>query len=230
MIPEQMTITELPGFRLIDGVTWPLSGKGEFGIRDADYERILAEFGSTDFLFEPWNWVDPEFRVFGIADDYRQHYIHRPHLSHDYSDGPPMLDLVKLGKFNNIVTDFTVDDGYFYDLDGNPVYRSFRMELLCNQGWDLTKVTHDLRKVFKAVNSTPRKFGEGKIRIGNMNLYEVPRYNRDFSGSRILGFNFYPADYNQFLDIYATDKGDGYFDIKNKILGFLSLRLPEMRA
>lgn len=181
LIPRRLHITEFPGFRLIEEEN-QRDGECGYGIKDVDYERLLKSAGSTDFLFEkfPDSSIERTDTVRGVTDEFLDSYLHVPQYSNEHYGDVDLRELVALEAFQNIVTDQTVDDGYLYDLDGAPVYRSFRVEMPIGYGYDVNAITISLRKYGFAIK--PKKFGQGEIRLGDRRISPVPHYNRDSQG------------------------------------------------
>jgi hypothetical protein len=232
LVPEKLTVVEFPGFRWIYGTRWPMPEDTDtgWGIRDKDYERHL-EGSNTDFLFQPWRDVPWRERLTPISAAYLHHYVHSSYLEPDYKNlFGNVKSLANSGALGNFVTDSTAYDGYMYDIQDLPVYRGFRMELAEGHGYRVTRIANDLIKIYGHRGRTtkyPTHFGLNNARVCNLSVDDVPYYNQDSMGCRVLVFTYYPANYAAFQALYDADIEDGSFSREGKILDLLGLKRPQ---
>jgi hypothetical protein len=185
---QKAKITEFPGFVMIEGVACE-----PFAMRTATFARYMdRNKGSIDWIFD-WPNIAIEDRYWAVTPTYFYDYVEDPAHQLDFTDHLcPLPVAVALGEFHLIVYDGSVDDGYFYDLEGKPVYRSFAMELCTSDFGDLGPLAAHLRKNKK---------------IKNLMIDDTPWYNRESSGAETMTFNYYP-EYKEFFELYEIDKED----------------------
>jgi len=185
---QRAKITEFPGFVMIESVY-----EESFAMRTATFARYMdRNKGSIDWIFD-WPNIAMEDRYESVTGSYFSDYVDDPSHQSDFDDRISFLPTaVELGEFHLIVYDGSMDDGYFYDLEGKPVYRSFAMELCTRDFGDLGPLAAHLRKNKK---------------IKNLMIDDTPWYNRELSGAETMTFNYYP-EYKEFFELYEIDKDD----------------------
>lgn len=204
LVPQAAKITEFPGCVLIE-VQPMKSGQTGFALRTEDFAAMISECKGTDFVFEPLQ-IPIEVFYHGVMDEYLDDYVNRPHLQSDYYGAVDIRVLVEMGAFQNIVRDFTSDDGYLYDLNGDRVYRSFHVELGSND--------YDAQAI--------HKFLAGYKKIKGLGIEKVPHYNVDPIGKCQVEFNYYP-DPEEFYELVEIDKKDCILGTEYAIVDRLGL-------
>ncbi len=207
LIPQESRITEFPGFVLIEDADLREDEYG-WAMRTQDFASLMRKHKGHDFIFDPIAFGVPWTLLYhGIVNARLEDYIHRPQWqlgNHGYVD---ICQLAELGHFQNIVSDRSSDDGYLYDLNGDPIYRSFRVEL----GENAFQV--------KLVQSVLLK----NKKVCDLEILAVPYYNQDSKGSREVVFNYYP-DPDEFYGLVEADRKCAILGTTNAIIECLGLR------
>lgn len=199
---QQIELTEYPGFLVIEGRLFNYS----WAMRTEDFVAQVEKEGGTDFLFDPYS-VSYAQRYYGVTDKYLKNYVNSPQIT--YFDGEilDVRDLAESGRFGNIVYDGSVDDGYIYNLNGEPLIRSFYVELDC--------AIHPLRSTKKALieNKKARNVRAKGVKRGSI--------FQDHSGE--LTFNYFP-DPDEFSELFKADKADPLIGAEEYILDKLAIK------
>jgi hypothetical protein len=190
LVPQEATITEFPGFVLIEESGDHRDDEYGWAMRTEDFVRLVTKHKGHDFIFDPIGFgLSCTLFYHGIIDERLDDYIHRPQWCSDHHADVDIRRIVELGDFQNIVYDGSSDDGYLYDLNGDPVYRSFRVEL------------GESRFRVKLVQSALLK----NKKVRDLEIQNVPYYNVDSIGSREVVFNYYP-DPDEFYELVEADR------------------------
>ncbi len=207
LIPQEASITEFPGFVLIEPANMQRGERG-WAMRTEDFVSLLQKHNGHDFIFDPIAFGVPWNLIYhGMMNGRLDDYIHRPQWELGHPDYVDIRAIVKLGNFQNIVSDRSSDDGYVYDLNGDPIYRSFRVELGESE-FQVKPVQHSLR--------TNRKVQDLEVR-------NVRGYNRAFACNREVVFNYYP-DPDEFYELVAVDRKCALSGTTNAIVDRLGLK------
>ena len=207
LIPQEANITEFPGFVLVEYSNQQENECG-WAMRTQDFASLMRKHKGHDFIFDPIDYGVPWTLIYhGIRNERLDDYIHRPQWqlgNHGFAD---IHGIVERGNFLNIVSDRSSDDGYMYDLNGDPIYRSFRVEL----GESEYRV--------KFVQSALLKNNKAR----DLGVKDVPYYNQDSRGNREVVFNYYP-DPDEFHQLVEADRKCAISGTTNAIIDRLGLR------
>lgn len=206
LVPQAAKITEFPGCVLIE-VQPMKSGETGFAMRTEDFAAMIGKWKGTDFVFESFQ-IPFEMFYQGVLDEYLDEYVNQSGCESEYSGAVDIRTIVEMGDFQNIVRDFTSDDGYLYDLNGDPVYRSFRVELGSND--------YDARAIHKFLK------GHKKVK-DSLGIEKIPYYNADSIGDCQVEFNYYP-DPEEFYELVEIDREDYILGTTDAIVDRLWLK------
>jgi len=189
LVPQIATITEFPDFIVAElqaGAQIPFVPG--FAMRTRDFATLINKWGNTDFVFE-WREIPYEMLYLGVSNERLSNYVNHPQMSIHEKETCSALWYANEGLFQNIVRDYTAMDGFMYDLNGDPVYRSFRVELGSNH---YATGVHTMLLSNPKVNAT-------------LAVEKVPYYNQDSIGNFQVVFNYRP-DAEEFYELYEIER------------------------
>ena len=203
---KEATVTEFPGFVLVENFTSSVEDNCQFALRTEDFAKLHRKWKGTDFLFEPFA-ISPDMYYRAVTSSYLNDYIARPQWVSDAEfDEADIRSYVEHNKFQNIVRGYTVDDGYLYDLNGDPVYRSFRVALGSNDFAAQSVYSHLKRNK----------------KVQGLGIEKVPFYNHDCVGDCQVEFNYY-SDPNEFYELHKINLEDAILGTRYAIAERLEL-------
>ena len=208
LIPQESFITEFPGFVLIEPVNHLRGDECDWAMRTQDFASLMRKHKGHDFIFDPTAFEVPWSMFYhGITDERLDDYIDRPQWQPGHLGRVNIRRIMELGNLQNIVSDNVNGDGYMYDLNGDPIYRSFRMEL-AESDYRVKLIQSALLKNKKA---------------SDLEIKDVPYYNQVSRGNREVVFNYHPCP-NEFYGLVEADRKDWGLGVTNAIIERLGLK------
>ncbi len=207
LAPQTATITEFPDFVVVElQITAQIPFVPGFAMRTRDFAPLVSKWGNTDFVFE-WREIPHEKFYLGVSNERLDDYVNHPQwMSSHLNETCSALWYAEQELFKNLVRDSSVMDGYLYDLNGDPVYRSFHIELGSND--------FDTDGIIRAIRNHPK--------VQSFGVKGIPLWNRDSIGDSRVRFNYFP-DADEFYELREIELKDSYFKANSAIMERLDL-------
>ena len=186
---KRAKVTEFPGFVLIESND--MTHNEPFAVRTERFVKLMEEHGNIDWAFDLHDIWSEDLCYHAVKPKYMRDYIENPDCESKYTDLHASIRMTaEDGRLDLIVNDQTSNDGYMYDLNGDPVYRYFHINIV-ERDYQLEQCKEHLER---------RQSDRWTCTVSR--TYEVPWFNVDGCGKNQFDIFYKPADYAEFLKVY----------------------------